>query len=87
MLADSPIAVILSRPPGDGVEARSSRRRSSAPDFQIAYSSESISAAAEAAMMFVSLPIVDHSRVPSVESMMTRVRAAVADAPSRMRTL
>ena len=42
------------------VKWRSSRRRSSAPDFQIAYSSESARAAADAAMMFVSLPIVDH---------------------------
>ena len=38
-------------------------------------------------MMFVSEPIVDHSRTPSAESMMTRVRAAVAASPSRMRTL
>ncbi len=66
---------------------RSSRRRSSAPDFQIAYSSESASACADAAMMFVSLPIVLQVREPSCESMMTRVRAAVAVAPSRMRTL
>src|SRR4051812_40091766 len=63
------------------VKWRSSRRRSSAPLFQIAYSSESPSATAEAAMMFVSEPIVDHSRVPSAESMMTRVRAAVAASP------
>ena len=69
------------------VKWRSSRRRSSAPDFQIAYSSESARAVAEAAMMFVSEPIVDHSRAPSVESMVTRVRAAVAASPSRMRTL
>ena len=40
-----------------------------------------------AAMMFVSLPIVDHSSVPSLESMITRVRAAVAEPPSRIRTL
>ena len=60
------------------VKCRSSRRRSSAPDFQIAYSSESARACAEAAMMFVSLPIVDHVVEPSCESMMTRVRAAVA---------
>ena len=73
--------------PAPVVKWRSSRRRSSAPDFQIAYSSESASAAAEAAMMFVSLPIVDHVRAPSCESMMTRVRAAVAASPSRMRTL
>ena len=45
------------------VKWRSSRRRSSAPDFQIAYSSESARALAEAAMMFVSLPIVDQVRV------------------------
>ena len=38
-------------------------------------------------MMFVSLPIVDHVRAPSTESMITRVRAAVAAPPSRMRTL
>jgi hypothetical protein len=38
-------------------------------------------------MMFVSLPIVDHSSVPSDESMITRVRAAVAESPSRIRTL
>ena len=73
--------------PGAVVKWRSSRRRSSEPDFQIAYSSESASADAEAAMMFVSLPIVDHVRAPSIESMMTRVRAAVAAPPSRMRTL
>ena len=47
------------------VKWRSSRRRSSAPDFQIAYSSESARAAADAAMMFVSLPIVDQVRAPS----------------------
>jgi hypothetical protein len=69
------------------VKWRSSRRRSSAPDFQIAYSSESASAAADAAMMLVSDPMVDHVRAPSCESMMTRVRAAVAASPSRMRTL
>lgn len=69
------------------VKWRSSRRRSSAPAFQTAYSSESASAAAEAAMMFVSLPIVDQWRAPSDESMMTRVRAAVAAVPSRIRTL
>ena len=62
------------------VKCRSSRRRSSAPRFQIAYSSESPRAVAEAAMMFVSEPIVDHSSAPSVDSMVTRVRAAVADA-------
>jgi glyoxylase-like metal-dependent hydrolase (beta-lactamase superfamily II) len=45
------------------------------------------SAAADAAMMFVSLPIVDQVRAPSIESMITRVRAAVAAPPSRMRTL
>ena len=56
-------------------------------DFQMAYSSESASAFAEAAMMFVSEPIVDHSFAPSAESMITRVRAAVAASPSRMRTL
>ena len=55
--------------------------------FQIAYSSESASACADAAMMFVSLPIVLQVCEPSCESMMTRVRAAVAVAPSRMRTL
>src|SRR6185503_10246229 len=49
----------------DVVKWRSSRRRSRAPDFQIAYSSESASAAADAAMMLVSLPIVDHVRAPS----------------------
>ena len=38
-------------------------------------------------MMFVSEPIVDQVRAPSCESMMTRVRAAVAASPSRMRTL
>ena len=38
-------------------------------------------------MMFVSLPIVDQVRAPSAESMTTRVRAAVAAPPSRMRTL
>ena len=69
------------------VKCRSSRRRSSAPDFQIAYSSESARADAEAAMMFVSEPMVDQVRAPSCESMMTRVRAAVAASPSRMRTL
>ena len=69
------------------VKWRSSRRRSSAPAFQIAYSSESARAAAEAAMMFVSLPIVDQVRAPSAESMTTRVRAAVAAPPSRIRTL
>ena len=66
---------------------RSSRRRISAPDFQIVYSSESARAVADAAMMLVSLPIVDQVVVPSDESMITRVRAAVADSPSRMRTL
>ena len=45
------------------VKWRSSRRRSSEPDFQIAYSSESASAEADAAMMLVSLPIVDQVRV------------------------
>ena len=44
-------------------------------------------ACADAAMMFVSLPIVLHVSEPCCESMMTRVRAAVAVAPSRMRTL
>ena len=77
----------LPRLPFVVVKWRSSRRRSSAPDFQIAYSSESASACADAAMMFVSLPIVLQVREPSCESMMTRVRAAVAVAPSRMRTL
>ena len=38
-------------------------------------------------MMFVSEPIVDQVRAPSAESMTTRVRAAVASLPSRMRTL
>ena len=38
-------------------------------------------------MMFASEPIVDHSRPSSMESMMTRVRAAVAAVPSMMRTL
>ena len=51
---------------------------SAAARFQMAYSKESASAAAEAEMMFVSEPIVDHSRSPSMESMITRVRAAVA---------
>jgi len=51
------------------------------------YSSESASADADAAMMLVSLPIVDQVRAPSIESMTTRVRAAVAAPPSRMRTL
>ncbi len=69
------------------MKCRSSRRRSSEPDFQIAYSSESASAEADAAMMFVSLPIVDQVRAPSIESMTTLVRAAVAAPPSRMRTL
>ncbi len=32
-------------------------------------------------MMFVSLPIVDQVRAPSAESIMTRVRAAVAASP------
>ena len=67
------------------VKWRSSRRRSSAPDFQIAYSSESARAGAEAAMMFVSLPIVDHVRAPSVRvdddpGARRRRRAAVEDA-------
>jgi hypothetical protein len=53
----------------------------------MAYSIESARAAADAAMMLVSEPIVDHSRTPSDESMMTRVFAAVAESPSRMRTL
>ena len=57
------------------------------PGLQMAYSKESARAAAEAEMMFVSEPIVDHSRSPSMESMITRVRAAVAAPPSRMRTL
>ena len=82
--ADGPSGYL---PAGAVVKWRSSRRRSSAPDFQIAYSSESARAVADAAMMFVSLPIVDHSRAPSDESMMTRVRAAVAASPSRIRTL
>src|SRR3954468_19751061 len=69
------------------VKWRSSRRRSSEPDFQMAYSSESASADADAAMMLVSLPIVDQVRAPSIESMMTLVRAAVAAPPSRIRTL
>jgi hypothetical protein len=38
-------------------------------------------------MMFVPLPIVDHSRGRSDESMMTRVWAPVASSLSRMRTL
>ena len=38
-------------------------------------------------MMFVSLPIVDHLRLPSEESMTTRVRAPVAAVPSMIRTL
>ena len=58
-----------------------------APEVQIAYSSRSASAAADAAMMFVSLPMVDHVRAPSCESMIARVRAAVAAWPSRIRTL
>src|SRR3954469_21160998 len=44
-------------PAAGGAEAvvkwRSARRRSSEPDFQMAYSSESASADADAAMMFV----------------------------------
>ena len=44
-------------------------------------------AAADAAMMFVSLPIVDQVLPPADESMTTRVRAAVAAPPSRIRTL
>ena len=36
---------------------------------------------------YVAEPIVDQSRAPSWESMITRVRAAVAALPSRMRTL
>ena len=79
--------IVVTSAAGAVVKWRSSRRRSSAPAFQIAYSSESARAVAEAAMMFVSLPIVDHSRVPSAESMITRVRAAVAASPSRIRTL
>src|SRR4051812_7244801 len=82
-----PVGDVVAAAAVDVVKCRSSRRRSSAPDFQIAYSSESARASAEAAMMFVSLPIVDHSRVPSDESMITRVRAAVARSPSRIRTL
>src|SRR4029078_6804751 len=74
-------------PGAPGVEWRSSRRRSSAPCFQIAYSSESPRAVAEAAMMLVSEPIVDHSAWPSVDSIVTRVRAPVAAPESRMRTL
>ena len=66
---------------------RSSRRRSDAPVFQIAYSRESASAWADAAMMLVAEPIVDHSSDPAVDVMTTRVRAAVAAFPSRMRTL
>ena len=51
----------------------------------MAYSSESASADAEAAMMLVSLPIVDQVRAPSIESMIDpgpgrRRRAAVEDA-------
>src|SRR6266568_9175216 len=69
------------------VKWRSSRRRSSAPCFQIAYSSESPRAVAEAAMMFVSEPIVDHSWAPSVDAIVTRVRAPVAAPESRIRTL
>ena len=38
-------------------------------------------------MMLVSEPIVLQVRSPSAESMTTRVRAAVAAFPSRMRTL
>ena len=38
-------------------------------------------------MMFVSEPMVDHSSAPSVDSIVTRVRAAVADPESMMRTL
>src|SRR3954452_18262610 len=82
-----PVADVAAAAADDVVKCRSSRRRSSAPDFQIAYSSESARASADAAMMFVSLPIVDHSSVPSDESMITRVRAAVAWSPSRIRTL
>ena len=37
--------------------------------------------------MLVAEPIVDHSSAPAVEVMTTRVRAAVAATPSRMRTL
>jgi hypothetical protein len=37
--------------------------------------------------MFVSEPIVDHSSEPSVDSIVTRVRAAVAAPESRIRTL
>ena len=44
-------------------------------------------ALADAAMMFVSDPIVDHSRAPSVDSIVTRVRAPVAAPESTIRTL
>ena len=43
---------------------RSSLRRSEAPVFQMAYSSESASAWAEAAMMLVADPMVDHRGFP-----------------------
>ena len=64
---------------------RSSLRRSEAPVFQMAYSSESASAWAEAAMMLVADPMVDHSRVPAVEVMTTRVRAAGIPTQSKLR--
>ncbi len=47
----------------------------------------STNACSEAAMMLVLTPTVPHSRLPSVEVMRTRVRAAVPATPSRMRTL
>ena len=51
------------------------------------YSRPSTNACQEASMMFSETPTAPHIRLPSVESMRTRVVAAVARCSSRMRTL
>src|SRR5918998_3504078 len=51
------------------------------------YSRPSTRACQEASMMFSETPTAPHIRLPSVESMRTRVVAAVARCSSRMRTL
>src|SRR4029077_20182519 len=55
--------------------------------FNKANSMLSTSACKLASMMFSLTPTRPHSRLPSVDSMRTRVRAAVPATPSRMRTL
>jgi len=50
------------------------------------YSTLSTSASHDASMMFGETPTVPHVLVPSLDSMTTRVLAAVASVGSRMRT-